>query len=282
MENKKYLKYKFKYKTLKKNLSIEKLKFIHNFGGSENTDVVKLKGVVPDLYVNKDMIIVGGSPHLLENDYRFIDNHKCVVRMNTIFYTDPFYYGHAGSKCDILFFFCFPTLKLGSESKLCDPMIKVLNTEKYRHTKIITSDTPSTEYLRAKLPGRIYTSFEGKSGLPESCHWWSIKSCMSELGFTIDKIPYATSGLYAIILAVFSGIIPKTIGYSKIGGYNKSIHMIRHRYKDQNSLEDKYKKYMESDIHEYNSKNLSHKPLFEYKIRELLSEKGLIKDLDPN
>lgn len=200
----KYIKYKIKYLNNKiKNLQMQI--------GGDGSDMVKLEGVTPDLYVPKDVAIVGSAPSLLEKDHRMIDNHECVIRVNPNGLHDDFYRSKAGSKCDILFF----SIARGPG------LSNVVHLPEYKNSKIMCMpDMKRGLKLLEGVNKNLIYWMDTKS------KYWcfdSVKNCLNKVGVNDDiknsvccpqRRSWSTTGLLGIMLLISSGIRPTVYGFT--------------------------------------------------------------------
>jgi len=206
----KYMKYKSKYLKQKENIKIDDIRKLQLQIGGNGSDMIKLNGITPDLYIPKDVAIVGSAPSLLESDHTNIDNHACVIRVNCNALHDDFYKATAGSRCDIFIF------SVGRSDG-----IDIINKPEYKNSKIICM--PDMEkykhLLKDKDPKLIYW-FDTNS--PYWC-MWSVKNCLKihnidddikQQMSNPDRRSWSTTGLLTIMTVISSGIKPTIYGFS--------------------------------------------------------------------
>ena len=218
----KYQKYKTKYKLLKEDNEINKIRKLQLQTGGNNQELIKLEGVTPDLYIPKDVAIVGNTPSLIEKDHSMIDKHQYVIRINCSGLNNDKYKSNAGAKCDI---FCIGW-NYGYLNYL-DKLVSLLKSDNYKNSCVICRQESAKDYLikNGIEQHRIFT-------VNNQSHFycnWSVKNCLEKVNIDDDimvsydkhKDPnnkggkYPTTGFMALMFVISSGIKPHVYGFSK-------------------------------------------------------------------
>lgn len=251
------------------------------YGG--NSDLVKIEGIVPDLYIPKDFALVGNSPILLHGNYTNIDNHKCVLRMCHFELNDDYFRSIHGKKCDITSLSFNIKSNMNKVTKHLDALKKIYET--YPKMKIICTHggIQFRDFLISKgfSPELIfYINHKNKN----VCNF-SLSKCLDKYNIPYDiqdknNIRYSTfasGGMLLLLLMIQSDINVTTYGIgSKDGKYisYKSFCHLFYLFPTDTIPKETIQKFNEK---KGNSSHHQHKHNIEYKIIYELVKKNIIK-----
>ena len=260
-----YIKYKNKYQR----------------GGN---DMVKLEGVTPDLYIPRDVVIVGNAPSLLDKDHRMIDNHQCVIRVNCNGLENELYKNKAGKKCDIFVLaFSYHENSHHHDKLNMEKIVSILKKPDYVNSKIICRQETGKKFLiNNGIPENLIYFVDVKNKY--YCNW-SVKNCLNKVNIDddinveyekhkdpkrINQKKFPTTGFMTIMISIASGIQPTIYGFSKNGITRLSLGHVYDKniqYKDLNDIFKIFNKKYTSNEHDFES---------EYRILNKLIDNNII------
>lgn len=271
----KYYKYKSKYLAVKHALMQR--------GGNENDGLVKLEGVTPDLYIPRDVAIVGNSPALLERDHTMIDKHACVIRVNSNGLNNDFYKSRAGVKCDIFLMTVFRNESLISLLQPQYKNSKIIRMPDFHYYSHLIKKKDGLSPLE-KIDKNLIYDIDTKS---KYYCFGRAKACLSKVNIDDDITGniynpnisvHCTTGLLTVLLCLVSGIKPTLYGFTRVFDKDKYRSIADVFVNETNIKKEQYKNLEQSTKINF---NVSHHDFqSEARIINKLFENGLINFIE--